>query len=354
MNKVKSLKPSTRQNLISYTLVIAAFLVIQLLLGQGMLSRSIQGQLVPICCYIVMALSLNLVVGISGELSLGHAGFMSVGAFSGVAAAVSLQGSVGSPAVRLVIAIAVGAVLAAAAGFIVGVPALRLQGDYLAIVTLAFGQIIVNILQCVYLGVDGEGLHFNFLDAELHMVDGISIISGPKGTVSVTRIASFTAGFLLILVTLAVVQNLVNSRAGRAIMAARDNRIAAGSVGVNVTKYKLMAFVTAAALAGAAGALYGLNYSSVAPSQFDYNTSILVLAFVVLGGLGNMWGSIIAAAFLTALPETPAMRGLADYRMLVYAVVLILVMLGTNNPAVQSFLNGKLRRKKRRKEGAVK
>lgn len=354
MNKVKSLKPSTRQNLISYTLVIAAFLVIQLLLGQGMLSRSIQGQLVPICCYIVMALSLNLVVGISGELSLGHAGFMSVGAFSGVAAAVSLQGSVGSPAVRLVIAIAVGAVLAAAAGFIVGVPALRLQGDYLAIVTLAFGQIIVNILQCVYLGVDGEGLHFNFLDAELHMEDGISIISGPKGTVSVTRIASFTAGFLLILVTLAVVQNLVNSRAGRAIMAARDNRIAAGSVGVNVTKYKLMAFVTAAALAGAAGALYGLNYSSVAPSKFDYNTSILVLVFVVLGGLGNMWGSIIAAAFLTALPETPAMRGLADYRMLVYAVVLILVMLGTNNPAVQDFLNAKFRRRKKRKEGAGK
>ena len=255
---------------------------------------------------------------------------------------------------RLVIAIAVGAVLAAAAGFIVGVPALRLQGDYLAIVTLAFGQIIVNILQCVYLGVDGEGLHFNFLDAELHMEDGISIISGPKGTVSVTRIASFTAGFLLILVTLAVVQNLVNSRAGRAIMAARDNRIAAGSVGVNVTKYKLMAFVTAAALAGAAGALYGLNYSSVAPSKFDYNTSILVLVFVVLGGLGNMWGSIIAAAFLTALPETPAMRSLADYRMLVYAVVLILVMLGTNNPAVQDFLNTKFRRRKKRKEGAGK
>ena len=353
MNRLRTMKPAARQNLISYTLVTAAYLVIRLLQGQGMLSRSIQGQLVPICCYIVMALSLNLVVGISGELSLGHAGFMSVGAFSGVAAAVSLQGSVGSPAVRLVIAIAVGAVLAAAAGFIVGVPALRLQGDYLAIVTLAFGQIIVNILQCVYLGVDGEGLHFNFLDAELHMEDGISIISGPKGTVSVTRIASFTAGFLLILVTLAVVQNLVNSRAGRAIMAARDNRIAAGSVGVNVTKYKLMAFVTAAALAGAAGALYGLNYSSVAPSKFDYNTSILVLVFVVLGGLGNMWGSIIAAAFLTALPETPAMRGLADYRMLVYAVVLILVMLATNNPVIQDFINTRFRRKKK-KGGAAK
>ncbi len=355
MNRLRTMKPAARQNLISYTLVAAAYLVIRLLQGQGMLSRSIQGQLVPICCYIVMALSLNLVVGISGELSLGHAGFMSVGAFSGVAAAVSLEsGGVGSPAVRLVAAMAVGAVLAAAAGFIVGVPALRLQGDYLAIVTLAFGQIIVNILQCVYLGVDAGGLHFNFLDAELHMEGGVSIISGPKGTVSVTKIASFTAGFLLILVTLAVVQNLVNSRAGRAIMATRDNRIATASVGINSTKYRLMAFVVAAALAGAAGALYGLNYSSVAPSKFDYNTSILVLVFVVLGGLGNMWGSIVAAAFLTALPETPAMRGLADYRMLVYAVVLILVMLGTNNPSVQSFLNGKLRRKKRRKEGAVK
>lgn len=353
MNKARALKPSARQNIISYALVTAAFLVIQVLLGQGMLSRSIQGQLVPICCYIVMALSLNLVVGISGELSLGHAGFMSVGAFSGVVAAVSLQNSVGSPALRLVIAMVTGAVLAAAAGFLVGVPALRLQGDYLAIVTLAFGQIIVNILQCVYVGVDGEGLHFNFLDAELHMKDGISIISGPKGTVSVTKIASFTAGFILILVTLAVVQNLVNSRAGRAIMATRDNRIATASVGINSTKYRLMAFVVAAALAGAAGALYGLNYSSVAPSKFDYNTSILVLVFVVLGGLGNMWGSIIAAAFLTALPETPAMRGLADYRMLVYAVVLILVMLATNNPAIQDFINTRFRRKKK-KGGAAK
>lgn len=342
------------QNTVTYAMVIVCYVVIQAMIAAGHVNSLVKGLLVPLCMYVILAVSLNLTVGILGELSLGHAGFMSVGAFSGVAAAVSLQGSVGSPAVRLVIAIAVGAVLAAAAGFIVGVPALRLQGDYLAIVTLAFGQIIVNILQCVYLGVDGEGLHFNFLDAELHMVDGISIISGPKGTVSVTRIASFTAGFLLILVTLAVVQNLVNSRAGRAIMAARDNRIAAGSVGVNVTKYKLMAFVTAAALAGAAGALYGLNYSSVAPSKFDYNTSILVLVFVVLGGLGNMWGSIIAAAFLTALPETPAMRGLADYRMLVYAVVLILVMLGTNNPAVQDFLNTKFRRKKKRKEGAGK
>lgn len=337
MNKLRTMKPAARQNLISYTLVTAAYLVIRLLQGQGMLSRSIQGQLVPICCYIVMALSLNLVVGISGELSLGHAGFMSVGAFSGVAAAVSLEsGGVGSPAVRLVAAMAVGAVLAAAAGFIVGVPALRLQGDYLAIVTLAFGQIIVNILQCVYLGVDAGGLHFNFLDAELHMEGGVSIISGPKGTVSVTKIASFTAGFILILVALAVVQNLVNSRAGRAIMATRDNRIATASVGINSTKYRLMAFVVAAALAGAAGALYGLNYSSVAPSKFDYNTSILVLVFVVLGGLGSIRGSIIAAAVLYVLPELLRQFNISDYRMLIYAIILILVMLVTNNDQLKT------------------
>lgn len=336
MNKLKSMKKSTRKNLFTYLLVIAAYLLIQLLQGQGLLTRSLQGQLVPVCCYIVMALSLNLVVGISGELSLGHAGFMSVGAFSGVVAAMALRSFVGSPALRLVIAIIVGAALAAIAGVVVGVPVLRLQGDYLAIVTLAFGQIIVNILQCVYMGVDADGLHFRFDNADLGMAGGTAIISGPKGTVTVEKISSFTAGFFLILITLFVVLNLVNSRSGRAIMAIRDNRIAAESVGINVTKYRLMAFVTASALAGAAGALYGLNYSSIDPSKFDYNTSILVLVFVVLGGLGNMWGSIIAATFLTVLPE--AMRGFEDYRMLVYAIVLILVMLATNNDRLKGLL----------------
>ena len=174
MNKLRTMKPAARQNLISYTLVTAAYLVIRLLQGQGMLSRSIQGQLVPICCYIVMALSLNLVVGISGELSLGHAGFMSVGAFSGVAAAVSLEsGGVGSPAVRLVAAMAVGAVLAAAAGFIVGVPALRLQGDYLAIVTLAFGEIIKNLINVL----DAAGYQWETQNVTRHfVVDGKSIL----------------------------------------------------------------------------------------------------------------------------------------------------------------------------------
>ena len=161
------------------------------------------------------------------------------------------------------------------------------------------------------------------------------LIKGPMGAVGVAKLSTFTAGFLLVLVTLFVVQNLVDSRAGRAILALRDNRIAAESVGLSVTKYKLMAFVTSAALAGAAGVLYGLNYTGLAAKKFDFNTSILVLVFVVLGGMGNIRGSIIAAALLTILPE--ALREFADFRMLAYAIVLILVMLATNNPTMQQF-----------------
>ena len=150
------------------------------------------------------------------------------------------------------------------------------------------------------------------------------------------------------MVTLVVVLNLVRSRAGRAVMAIRDNRIAAESIGVNVTKYKLIAFITSAALAGASGALFGLNYSSLVASKFDFNTSILVLVYVVLGGLGNIWGSIIAAAVLYILPE--ALRQFSDYRMLVYAIVLILVMLATNNPTLKNFLGRFKPRKQQGKE----
>ena len=160
------------------------------------------------------------------------------------------------------------------------------------------------------------------------------LVDGAKGAVKIKPIATFEVGFVLILVTLVVVLNLVNSRAGRAIQATRDNRIAAESMGVSVTKYKMMAFVTAAVLAGMAGALYGLNSSTVVPTQFTFNQSINVLVFVVLGGLGNVLGSIISATFLTVLPEV--LREFADYRMLVYAVVLILVMIFTNNPTTRA------------------
>ena len=220
-----------------------------------------------------------------------------------------------------------------------GVPVLRLQGDYLAIVTLAFGQIIKNIIMVLYVGVDETGFHIAASSDRFNLAEGgVAIIKGPMGAVGVTKLASFTAGFILILITLAVVQNLVNSRSGRAIMALRDNRIAAESVGINTTKYKLMAFVTSAALAGAAGALWGLNYSSTVASKFDFNTSILVLVFVVLGGLGSIRGSIIAAALLYVLPEMLRGLGLDDFRMLIYAIVLILVMLATNNDKLKALM----------------
>ncbi len=341
---MKKLKKSTKVDFATYLGVTAAFIVLTVLKNNGMLTRSLAGQLVPICCYIVMAVSLNLTVGILGELSLGHAGFMSIGAFSGIITAMSLQSAVPSPVVRLVLALVVGAVFAALAGLIVGVPVLRLRGDYLAIVTLAAGEIIKELVNCLIVGRDENGLHiiFNATGAKSVTDLGLSetgkvIIKGAQGATGTQTISTFTAGFVLIMITLVIVLNLIHSRSGRAIMALRDNRIAAESVGINITKYKLMAFITSAALAGAAGALYGLNFSNLTSSKFDFNTSILVLVFVVLGGLGNIWGSVISAAVLTILPE--ALRGFDDYRMLVYAVVLILVMLATNDPRVKALLS---------------
>ena len=343
MNKIKNLKKSTKQDFITYIGVILAFAVVFFLKEQGMISRSFKGLLVPICCYIVMAVSLNLTVGILGELSLGHAGFMSVGAFSGIIAAMSLTNVIPSTALRLVIAIIVGAIFAAGVGALVGIPVLRLRGDYLAIVTLAFGEIIKELLNCLIVGVDSKGLHVIFNArgkkgiADLDLLEGGRVlVKGAQGATGTETIATFTAGFILIMITLVVVLNLVRSRSGRAIMALRDNRIAAESVGINVTKYKMMAFVTSAALAGSAGALYGLNYSNLVASKFDFNLSILVLVFVVLGGLGSIRGSIIAATVLTVLPE--ALREFADYRMLVYAIVLIAVMLTTNNSQLKTLL----------------
>ena len=358
MKKLTSGRKRLISNTITYAIVIAAFVILQVLNAGDMLSSSLQGQLVPICAYIVMALSLNLVVGISGELSLGHAGFMSVGAFSGVVTAMSLQDAIPNGAVRLVVAMIVGAVLAGIAGVIVGVPVLRLRGDYLAIVTLAFGEIIRNIMNVLYVGVDKNGLHFS-LENEMALnleEGGKAILKGPMGFTTNVKLASFTAGFILVLIALTVVLNLVNSRSGRAIMALRDNRIAAESVGIGATKYKLMAFVTSAVMAGAAGVLYAMNFSSVAPKKFDFNTSILVLVFVVLGGIGNIRGSIIAAAFLTYLPELLRNFNLDEYRMLVYAIVLILVMLVTNNPMLKSlftFAGRKARKEEAKKGGAV-
>lgn len=352
--KKKKLSKKTRRAFINYGIIICFFLIFQVLSSTGHLGSSLKGQLIPICSYIIMALSLNLVVGISGELSLGHAGFMSVGAFSGVVVAQSLAPNIPNGLIRLILALVIGAFMAGIAGILIGIPVLRLRGDYLAIVTLAFGEIIKNVLNCLYVGIDARGLHFSLKDEpSLHLeAGGKAILSGPMGALGITKLSTFFVGIVLILLVLFYIQNLVNSRPGRAIAAIRDNRIAAEACGIPVTKYKLMAFVTSAAMAGAAGALYALNYSTVVPKKFDFNTSILVLVFVVLGGIGNLRGSIIAAALLTVLPEL--LREFQDYRMLVYAIVLILVMLFTNNEKAMTFVRNTVNSilKKTRKEAA--
>lgn len=356
---MKRIGKRLRNNLAIYGLVVVSYVVLQILLGSGHISSSLQGQLVPICVYVVMAVSLNLTIGVLGELSLGHAGFMSVGAFTGVVACIALEGIIPLGAVRMAVSMLIGAACAALAGVLIGIPVLRLSGDYLAIVTLAFGEIIKNIINCLYVGIDHRGLRISFLTsaAALELAEGGRvIIDGPMGISGIKKLSTFTMGFALILITLFIVLNLIYSRSGRAIMALRDNRIAAESVGIPATKYKMMAFVTSAALAGAAGTLYALNYSTVTAAKFNFNTSILILVFVVLGGLGNILGSIIAATVLTILPEM--LRQFNDYRMLVYAVVLILVMLATNNDDFKGLLyqiRGKIlaRNGTKGKEGAV-
>ena len=358
MSKAKSTKKGSLRNAATYALVILSFVLVTIFSKAGLLNRSAQGLLVPVCCYIVMAISLNLTVGILGELSLGHAGFMSIGAFTGVIVSMSLQAVVPSTALRLLIAILSGMITAAVAGFLIGIPVLKLRGDYLAIVTLAFGEIIKELINCLLVGIDENGLHFIFNPTGAKSADDLGLsetgrvlIKGAQGATGTQTIANFTAGFILIVVALIIVLNFVNSRTGRAVLAIRDNRIAAESCGINITKYKMIAFVISAAIAGAAGVLYGMNYSNLTSSKFDFNTSILILVFVVLGGLGNMLGSIIAAAVLYVLPE--ALREFSDYRMLMYAIVLILVMLTTNNPTVKNLFM-KIIPGKKEKEGAAK
>lgn len=337
MNRLKAMNRTTRTNYLTYILVIAAYVILEVMLKGGGLKAATKGMLVPICAYIVMALSLNLTVGVMGELSLGHAGFMSVGAFTGTATTMCLVDAVPNTAVRLCIGIIVGAIAAALVGFLIGIPVLRLRGDYLAIVTLAFGEIIKSLVGNVYMGVDQGHLKFSMFTNELNMSpEGKIIIEGAMGIRSIPKIATFTAGFVLIMISLIVIFHMVGSRSGRAIMAVRDNYIAAESIGIPAFRYKITAFTISAAMAGAAGALFGNNYSSLIASKFNIDTSILILVFVVLGGQGNMLGSIIAAAALTILPE--ALRSFADYRMLMYAVILIAVMLVSNNQKIKDIL----------------
>ena len=353
-NKISTMNKNTRKNLITYAIVIVAFAVMQSLISMGRVSSLLEGLMVPICIYVILAVSLNLVVGILGELSLGHAGFMCVGAFASAFFSKCMRDVITVDIVRFLLALLIGIVVAAVFGILIGIPVLRLKWDYLAIVTLAFGEIIKNLVNVLYIGKDENGFHFSTKDVmALDMEpDGTVIVNGPQGITGTPKDATFLIGFILILITLFIVLNLINSRDGRAIMSIRDNRIAAESIGINVTKYKLMAFTVSAALAGAAGVLYAHNLSTLTANtnNFGYNQSIMILVFVVLGGIGNIRGSIIAATILTMLPEL--LRGLpvSDYRMLVYAIVLIIMMLFNWAPKAIEWRERYLRFGRKKKE----
>ncbi|MCI8585088.1 MAG: branched-chain amino acid ABC transporter permease [Lachnospiraceae bacterium] len=332
---MKKLSKTTKSSLITYGIVALAYIFCEIFMRTGHMSSLMKGILVPLCIYVILAVSLNLTVGILGELSLGHAGFMCVGAFAGAVFSKCMAETITVSLLRFTLSLLVGVICAGICGVLIGIPVLRLRGDYLAIVTLAFGEIIKNLINVIYLGLDSSGFHVSMKDAmSLNMEpDGMVIIKGAQGITGTPSDSNFTIGVILVLITLIIVTNLVHSRTGRAIMAIRDNRIAAESIGINITKYKILAFSISAALAGAAGVLYAHNLSTLTalPKNFGYNMSIMILVFVVLGGIGSIRGSMIAAVVLTLLPEL--LRSLNEYRMLIYAVVLIATMIFTWSPS---------------------
>ena len=283
----KKMKKSTRSNLMTFGFVIAFWALIEIVRMTGHMTAKIGGLLIPVCAYVVMAISLNLVVGFLGELSLGHAAFMSAGAFAGIYFYTTA-----------------GAALP----------------QWLAVLIAFLIGLLFSLKVQFSLGMEP---------------DGKMLLKGAMGIMGIKKFSVFTVGIVLILITLIFVTNLMNSRAGRAITAIRDDEIAARATGINLTKYKLMAFVSAAVFAGFAGVLYALNYSSLVADKFDYNLSINVLVMVVLGGMGKVLGGIIAAIILTVLPEM--LRGFSQYRMFIYSIVLIVMMLFNQAPAFVSW-----------------
>ncbi|NLK76036.1 MAG: branched-chain amino acid ABC transporter permease [Clostridiales bacterium] len=357
-NSLKNIKNYAKSKFITVGFIILFYIIGQIMISTGSMSNLMKGLLVPLCYYSIMAVSLNLTVGILGELSLGHAGFMCIGAFSSAFFSKTTIDSIPNTALRFTLAILIGAISAALFGALIGVVVLRLRGDYLAIVTLAFGEIIKNVMNVLYIGKDSRGFHFSTEDSiSLGLEEGGTIIlGGPRGITGTPRNASFTIAVVLLILTYIIVTNLITSRSGRAIMAIRDNRIAAESVGIHITKYKLLAFAISAGLAGVAGTLYSHNISTLVATQknFGYNMSIMILVFVVLGGMGNITGSIIAAVILTLLPEY--LRFMENYRMLIYAIVLIVMMIFNWNPkciawrkkySIKGFINAQLKKDKK-------
>ena len=304
----------------NYIVIAALTVIFSILSFTGMLESSTIYLLEKIIIAVMLAVSLSVVVGFLGELSLGHAGFMCVGAYLGGKMACLLEPSLGNGFLALLIAVVVGGAIAAICGMIIGLPALRLKGDYLAIVTLAFGEIVKSI----------------FMNSSSESFGGSLGLDTPR----YDKNTLFIIALVLLLGCLAVIQNLIRSKHGRAITSIRDNEIAARATGINVTKYKLSVFTIAAFFAGIAGVLYSASNYTVQSTKFGYNYSIEILVMVVLGGMGSINGSIIAATLVTVLDvklQTILTGDLAVLQDLLYALVLIVLVIYNNAPALKNF-----------------
>lgn len=347
---------STKQRYLINSILVVAFLAIgELMISGGVISRYQTTVLEQVGIYIIMAVSLNIATGYLGQLPLGHAGFMSVGGYScaifimrmaDVFGVGTRDFSTGTPQAMLlfVCGLIFGGLCAALAGLIIGIPALRLKGDYLAIVTLGFAEII----RVVMLNTDD--------------VLGFQLTGGAKGLTGIPSYTNFLNTFIVVAISLFLIHTMMKSRHGRSILSIRDNEIAAESVGVNTTYYKTLAFVVSAFFAGIGGGLYAGCVGVMMPAKFGFMKSIEILVMVVLGGMGSMLGSVLSATVLTILPE--ALRAFSDYRMVVYAVVLIVVMIfrpqglmGTYDfsmgNTIEKIMNGQFPWNKQKKEEAV-
>ena len=289
--------------LINTVLVVLLFFALQAL-SAGVLSTYQNKVLLLVGINIILAVSLNVATGYLGQLPLGHAGFMAVGAYT---SALFTKYCTWPEPVAFAAGLALGALMACLFGVLIGIPALRLSGDYLAILTLGFGEIIRITL--------------NNIDNVL----GFSLFYGAKGLKNIPKYSDLLSVFLCVVLTCFFIHTMLKSRHGRAVLAIRDNEIAAESCGIQTTYYKVMAFSFSAAFAGLAGGLYAGYLGVLDPSGFDFMKSIEILVMVVLGGMGSMLGSILSATVLTILPE--ALRSFSDYRMVLYSVVLIFMMI---------------------------
>ena len=300
--------PMPLRYLINLVLILALWFVLYTLIQNGTITNYWSGILITVGINIILATSLNVATGYLGQLPLGHAGFMAVGAYAGgiFMKAVPVQellksGNTGAAIPYILLALLISAVAAGIFGILIGIPALRLRGDYLAIVTMAFAEII-RVCFC------------NF-----------SITGGGKTMRGILKLSTFPRVFWIMVVCVTIMYLFVRSKYGRTVQAIREDYIAASASGINVTYYKVMTFAISAFFAGIGGGIYAHYMTAMIPTNFNFNYSAELLSEVIIGGTGSLTGSIIGAAFLSALPEL--MREFSTYRMLAYSIVLVLVML---------------------------